>query len=254
MTLQLTRPKAPLAITPNPEPPARGQESRRRRNWAWLAAGFPFAFSVPFVLTDVLDLNRDLFYGLYALAVAGFVAAWARDTRLTRRDFTRNWRWGIVLGAAGAAVMGLIVLRTENATSRPGSMELVAAVVWRGVLYGITDGVLLSVFPILAVFAAFAGTRLRQRAAGMVLIATIAMVASIGITAVYHLGYSDFRSEKVRKPIVGDVIWSAPTLLTLSPLGAPIAHAGLHVSAVLHSYETDTFLPPHGPKQAPVNP
>ena len=25
----------------------------------------------------------------------------------------------------------------------------------------------------------------------------------------------------------------------------PIAHAGLHTSAVLHSYETDTFLPPH---------
>ena len=254
MTLQLTRPKTPLAITPKPEPPARGRESRRRRHWAWLATCFPFAFAVPFLLTDVLDLNRDLFYGLYALAVAGFVAAWARDTRLTRRDFTRNWRWGLALGAAGAALMALIVLRTEDATARPGGIELTAAVLWRGVLYGVTDGVLLSVFPILAVFAAFAGTRLRQRAAGTVLIATIAMIASLGITAVYHLGYSDFRSEKVRKPIVGDVIWSAPTLLTLSPLGAPIAHAGLHVSAVLHSYETDTFLPPHGPKQAPANP
>ena len=252
MTLQLTRP--PLAITPKPEPPARDRKSRRWRHWAWLAAGFPFAFAVPFLLTDVLDLNRDLFYGLYALAVAGFVAAWARDTRLTRRDFTRNWRWGIVLGAAGAAVMALIVLRTEDATSRPGSIELAAAVLWRGVLYGVTDGVLLSVFPILAVFAAFAGTKRRQRAAGTVLIATIAMIASLGITAVYHLGYSDFRSEKLRKPIVGDVVWSAPTLLTLSPLGAPIAHAGLHVSAVLHSYETDTFLPPHASEQAPANP
>ena len=112
-------------------------------------------------------------------------------------------------------------------------------------LYGATDGVLLSVFPILAVFAAFAGTRLRQACAGKVAIGTIAMVASIGITAVYHLGYSDFRSEKVRKPIVGDVIWSAPTLATLSPFGAPIAHMGLHVSAVVHSSETETFLPPH---------
>jgi hypothetical protein len=62
---------------------------------------------------------------------------------------------------------------------------------------------------------------------------------------VYHLGYSDFRSEKLRKPIVGDVVWSTPTLVTLSPLGAPIAHIGLHTSAVVHSSETDTFLPPH---------
>ena len=116
---------------------------------------------------------------------------------------------------------------------------------WRGVLYGATDGVLLSVFPILAVFGAFAGTRLRQRIPGKIAIGTIAMVMSIGITAVYHLGYSDFRSEKLRKPVAGDVVWSAPTLVTLSPLGAPIAHIGLHTSAVVHSSETDTFLPPH---------
>jgi hypothetical protein len=254
MTLQVTRRTPPPTAPQATEPPGLVRKVARRRHWAWLIAGFPFAFAVPFLLADQLDLNRDLFYGLYALAVATFVVAWARDTRLTRRDFTRNWRWGIVLGAAGAAVMALIVLRTEDATSRPGSIELAAAVLWRGVLYGVTDGVLLSVFPILAVFAAFAGTRLRQRVAGKVLIGTIAMVASIGITSVYHLGYSDFRSEKVRKPIVGDVVWSAPTLLTLSPLGAPIAHAGLHVSAVLHSYETDTFLPPHASEQAPANP
>ena len=49
----------------------------------------------------------------------------------------------------------------------------------------------------------------------------------------YHLGYSDFRSEKLRKP----------SLATLSPLGAPLAHIGLHVSAVVHAYDTDTFLP-----------
>ena len=167
------------------------------------------------------------------------------DTRLTRLDLLRNWRWGLALGVLGAAATAFIVFRTEDATDGPGGLELVTAILWRGVLYGATDGVLLSVFPILAVFAAFAGTRLRQRMAGKVAIGTIAMVASIGITAVYHLGYSDFRSEKVRKPIVGDVIWSAPTLATLSPFGAPIAHMGLHVSAVVHSSETETFLPPH---------
>ena len=255
MTLQATRRKPTPTATQETEPrPGLVRGARRTRHWAWLIAGFPFAFAAPFLLADQLDLNRDLFYGIYALAVATFIAAWARDTRLTRGDFTRNWRWGLVLGAAAAVLMAFIVLRTEGATDRPGGIELAAAVLWRGVLYGVTDGVLLSVFPILAVFAAFAGTRLRQRVAGKVLIGTIAMVASIGITATYHLGYSDFRSGKVRKPIAGDMVWSAPTLLTLSPLGAPIAHAGLHVSAVLHSYETDTFLPPHPSEQAPANP
>jgi hypothetical protein len=243
MTLQLTKPKPTGAVRTEPAPESR--VDLRRRHWLWLIAGFPFAFAVPFLLADALDLNRDIFYGLYALAVAGFVTAWARDTRLTRLDLLRNWRWGLALGTLGAAAMAFTVFRTEDATDRPGGLDLVAAILWRGVLYGATDGVLLSVFPILAVFAAFAGTRLRQRVAGKVAIGTIAMLVSIGITALYHLGYSDFRSEKVRKPIVGDVIWSAPTLATLSPFGAPIAHVGLHVSAVVHSSETETFLPPH---------
>jgi hypothetical protein len=243
MTLQLTKPEPTRAV--RTEPAAESRVDRRRRHWLWLIAGFPFAFAVPFLLADALDLNRDLFYGLYALAVACFVTAWARDTRLTRLDLIRNWRWGLALGALGATVTAFIVFRTEDATERPGGLELVGTILWRGVLYGATDGVLLSVFPILAVFAAFAGTKLRQRVAGKVAIGMIAMLVSIGITAVYHLGYSDFRSEKVRKPIVGDVIWSAPTLATLSPFGAPIAHVGLHVSAVVHSSETDTFLPPH---------
>jgi len=40
-------------------------------------------------------------------------------------------------------------------------------------------------------------------------------------------------------------MWSAPTLLTLNPIGAPIAHIALHVTAVVHSYDTPTYLPPH---------
>jgi hypothetical protein len=239
MTLQLSKPKRIVRV----RHPVR-QRSLRRRNWLWLAAAFPFAFLVPFVFADVLALNRDLFYGLYAVAVASFVTAWARDTGLTGRSLAYHWRWGVGLGLAAGALLAFMVVRTENATN-PGSLELGAALLWRGVVYGATDGVLLSVFPILAVFGAFGGTKLRRRVPGLLAIGTLAMAASIGLTAVYHLGYSDFRSEKVRKPIAGDLIWTAPTVLTLSPFGAPIAHVGLHASAVVHSYDTDTFLPPH---------
>ena len=47
------------------------------------------------------------------------------------------------------------------------------------------------------------------------------------------------------KPVTGDLIWSVPTLATLNPVGAPIAHVGLHVAAVAHNYDTELFLPPH---------
>ena len=49
-------------------------------HWTWLVRGLALGFVVPFVLTDVLELHRDLFYGLYALAVAALFASWSHAT------------------------------------------------------------------------------------------------------------------------------------------------------------------------------
>ena len=215
-------------------------------HWLWLGGGLALAFALPFLLTDVASVNRDLFYGLYAVTVVGLLAAWSRSTGYDLAAAAkRHWVAALLLGIAAGGLLAAIVLRTEDSTGRPDGLELAAAVAWRGIVYGITDGLLLSVFPILVVFAAFAGTRLERRFVGRAAIGAIALAASLAMTAVYHAGYSDFRSEKMRKPLTGDVVWSVPTLLTLNPIGAPIAHATMHTTAVVHSYETDTFLPPH---------
>jgi D-alanyl-D-alanine carboxypeptidase len=213
--------------------------------WAWLAGGALLAFALPFVLTDLIAIDRDLYYGILIASVFGFFALWLRRTSEDPlAALTHHWRAGVALGLLFAVLMLAIVLR-EPSTARPGGVELAAAVVWRGALYGLADGTLLSAFPILAVFAAFRGTRTRESRRGTAAVGALALAVSLLFTAVYHLGYTDFRGEKLRKPLAGDVVWSVPTLATLSPLGSPIAHAGLHVSAVVHSYETDTFLPPH---------
>lgn len=221
-------------------PKAAGQQLR------WLGAGFTLGFLVPYVFADLLGTPRDLYYGIYAVAVVAFFTLWARASGEQVGDLiTRRWPVALALGLVCAALLVVIVLRTEDATPRPEGLALVGAITWRGIVYGVADGLLLSAFPILAVFSAFKGTHFRARLIGKVVIGLAAVVASLAMTATYHLGYSDFRSEKVQNPLKGDVIWSAPTLLTLNPIGAPIAHAGLHVSAVVHSYETDLFLPPH---------
>ena len=84
-----------------------------------------------------------------------------------------------------------------------------------------------------------------RRRGGVILNGALALVASLVMTATYHLGYRDFRSGKLVRPVAGDLIWSIPTLATLNPMGAALAHAGVHVGAVIHSYDTDLFLPPH---------
>jgi len=217
-----------------------------RQQWRWLGGGLVLAFALPYLLTDLLTIDRDLYYGVYAVFVFRFFALWLRRTvddpgALLRR----NWRWGALLGVIFAGAIAAIPL-SEKATTHPHGLRFAAAIVWRGVVYGAADGVLLSVFPILAVVAAFSSRPLRERTTRAVAgIGALALAVSLLFTAVYHLGYPDFRGEKLRKPIAGDVIWSAPTLVTLSPIGAPVAHIGLHVGAVVHAYNTDTFLPPH---------
>lgn len=213
---------------------------------AWLLGGLALAFALPFLFTDLCTINRDLFYGIYALGVFGFFALWLRyavdDPAALLR---RNWRWGVVLGVVFAGATAAIAF-TEKGTSHPSGFSFVGAIVWRGIVYGAADGVLLSVFPILAVFAAFGSRPLRERRRrALAGIGALALATSLLFTAVYHVGYPDFRGDMLRKPLIGDVVWSAPTLITLSPIGAPLAHIGLHVSAVVHTYDTDTFLPPH---------
>jgi hypothetical protein len=204
------------------------------------------SFLVPFVVADQIGLQRDLYYAVYVAAVVGLFVAWARDTRQPLREmWARRWRLAVGLGVVFAGISAFIATRAEGGTGHPDGIEFIAAIGWRGIVYGAADGLLLSAFPILLIFAALRDSRMRRRAGGLFAVGAVAMVASLAMTAVYHAGYSDFRSDKLRKPVAGDLIWSVPTLATLNPVGAPIAHVGLHVGAVVHDYDTDLFLPPH---------
>jgi hypothetical protein len=232
--------------------PRRGTTSRAappisaRRHVAWLVGGMAGAFIVPFVAADQFGLQRDLYYAVYAAAVVALFVAWARDTRQSLREMlARRWRLAVGLGIVFAAISVFIATRAEGEAAHPGGVEFIAAIAWRGIVYGAADGLLLSAFPILLVFAALRDSRLRQRTGGLIAVGAVAMVASLAMTAVYHAGYSDFRSDKLQKPVTGDLVWSVPTLATLNPVGAPIAHVGLHVGAVVHNYDTELFLPPH---------
>ena len=238
-------------------PPARGTrtgaaaafEPVRVSAWrhvVWLLGGMAVAFLVPLVIADSLGLQRDLYYAVYVAAVVGVFAGWARDTGESLMQMvSRRWRLALALGLVFAGISVAIALRAEGSSPHPGGVTFVAAIGWRGLVYGAADGLLLSAFPILLVFAALRDSRLRRRAGGLIAVGAVAMAASLAMTAVYHLGYSDFRSSKLRKPVTGDLVWSVPTLATLNPIGAPIAHMGLHVTAVVDAYNTTLFLPPH---------
>ena len=155
-----------LPMTDVGAPSARIRTGPARQHLTWLGAGFVVGFAVPFLFTDVVQLPRDLYYGVYIATVLVFFGLWARATG-QRLDLMvrRHWRWAVVLGVVVAAALGVVVLRTEPATAGPTGLTLSAAVLWRGVAYGAVDGLLLSAFPILAVFAASEGSKVAFRPA-----------------------------------------------------------------------------------------
>ena len=54
--------------------------SLRAQHVTWLGSGLVFGFLVSFIFADVLDLPRDLFYGIYTASVVTFFVAWAKST------------------------------------------------------------------------------------------------------------------------------------------------------------------------------
>ena len=135
-----------------------------------------------------------MFFGLWVRATGQRLAVMVR----------RRWRLAVVLGLVFALLLGLVVVGTEPSTTGPQRLALAWAPLWRGVAYGAADGLLLSAFPILAVFAAAEDTPIPRRRSGTALIGAAALLASLVMTTVYHLGYRDFRSALLARPVAAD--------------------------------------------------
>lgn len=210
---------------------------------AWIPVGAAVGFSAAFLFGDLLTLPVDLYYLIYFTVVLGFLGVYVRRTRLDlRRLVSRRLAWGVVLGLLG----GLVVMRGVLARPEtPGlsGFDLWWALLWRGLAYGAVDGLLLFAFPWMVAWRALGAEErglARKFAASAVALAAILLV-----TTTYHLGYRDFRSSKILQPNIGSTIASVPTLVTANPIASPISHVFLHVTAVLHSPDTELFLPPH---------
>ena len=155
------------------------------------------SFLVPFVLADELGLQRDLYYAIYVPRVVGLFLAWARETHQSLHEMSAGGGGSPSGSAAFAGDQRLHRRRRRGrAPGIPAASSSSRRSAWRGVVYGAADGLLLSAFPILLVFAALGTARLAAAPAGSSPSAPSRSVASLAMTAVYHAGYSDFRSAK----------------------------------------------------------
>jgi len=198
----------------------------------WLGAGALLFFLVPWIGTDWLGLQPDLYYLIYFTVAVGFFAVFVTTHVAELRPLWTEHLWqSLLIGALVGATLAVGIF-TQAATPHEGGWRYGFEIAWRGVIYGIVDALTLFVFPAAVAYLVMRGNRrgLKRQAA----FAGLALALSLLVTTTYHLGYSEYRGELLRYPEIGALAANVPTALTGNPLGAVVTHVTMHVSSVVH--------------------
>ena len=193
-------------------------------------------FLVSWLATDVLDMARRRYIAVLAATTVALTATTVWLTHVGTADFFgHNLAWGFV----GAAITGGLVgfgIRKVPATLPRAGHELHEAEAWEGVVYGISEGTLLSALPAFVAWQAAVDAGWATAAAW-----GAALVASALLIAVHHLGYWDYRGPLVFEAVGGCLVLTVGFLATGSIVAPVLGHVVMHIAGVTKGVE----LPPH---------
>ncbi|MGZ4242571.1 MAG: hypothetical protein ACXVQ7_13300 [Actinomycetota bacterium] len=199
----------------------------------WLVVVFVVGFLVTWLVTDVIRVKRTPYVAVLSVVTAALMATYLAWSGAGVAFWTHQWAWGI-LATVVASVASLVMGRRLPRSARPAHFaELVA---WEGVFYGAAEGLLLSVLPVAIMWQALRSFGWTATPAG-----TVAVLASVALIVVHHLGYWEFRSKLMRYPILFCTVLSVAYLLTGNPIAPIVGHIVLHVAMLERGIE----MPPH---------
>lgn len=211
----------------------------------WVPSAAILGFAVPAVFAGLLHLPRNIYLVPYVVLIGALLYSYLRWSNINIGESVRyHWIWGI-FGAILAGFFGSRTVLIQPSSPPPQGLELGFSLLWLGVVYGAIDALFLSVLPLSATWQAFTALGWTKRWPGRIAAGALALVASLLIIAVYHLGYPEFRGSQVIVVVVGVGIQSLLTLLTGSPIVVILGHIAMHITAVLYGLNSVSQLPPH---------
>ena len=204
----------------------------------WLGAVALASFLVTWLLTDRLHMHRTAYVGALALTTGGLAAGYLVWASAGSDVWTNRWLWGLFAGGVAGLLLDALVSRVlrRESDARVGGGRFA----WESVVYGIAEGLLLSVLPVLVTWQVFAAVQWDSGWRG-VGAAAAALLASVAVIVVHHLGYAEFRSRRMMQAIAGCAPLSLAYLLTASPISATLGHVLLHAGLL----RTGQVLPPN---------
>jgi hypothetical protein len=145
-----------------------------------------------------------------------------------------GWALGLIMGV----FFGLAFLSLESA-SEPGIETSlwrpdVLPFVLRGAIFGLANAVLISVFPFIITWRAFAGTAPgTARKIGVTLLACVFIMLMSFLNILGTAGFNDQMQNNITKSMIASI----PTIISGNPLAAPISNIFLQVSESVASSE-----------------
>jgi hypothetical protein len=204
---------------------------------AWSGGLSVAAFLVTWVATDLLHIKRTPFIGILLLVTAGLTWGYVAWTGAGTKFVTYHWGWGLLGGAVASALMVGMTRRIPLGPHRDHYGHLVP---WEGFVYGVAEGVLLSVLPVAMLWQVSRSFGWTSGAATVGAV-VLAIVGSAFLIAVHHLGYPEFRNKLMRFPVALCTVLSVAYLVTGSLFAPVIGHIVVHVAMLRRGLE----LPPH---------
>lgn len=212
----------------------------------WILLAALIGFIISYVGAGLLHLPRNLFLIPYGLLVTLFFYTFLRWSNLSIANLLRhNWYWGLV----GALLAGAFTVRnilSQPASARSEGLTLVFEILWVGIAYGLMDALLLSVIPFLATWKGLSTLGWTTSLPGKIIVGGIAILASLFVTIIYHLGYPEIRVVGgLTGPVIGNGAMTLSYVLTNNPLSAAFSHIAMHIAGVLRGPASVIQLPPH---------
>jgi hypothetical protein len=205
----------------------------------WLAATAITGFLVSWILSDLRPTKRVFYIPVLALVTGTLTAGYLLWSEAGGSFWSNRWGYGIVGAVLAGGLLTALLSRRPIPHGQPSAITA-GTLGWDGLVYGAVEGLLLSVLPVVITWQMLSSNGWdggwRSAAAG-----AVAIVASVVVIVIHHLGYPDFRGAKMGQAVLGCGILSIAYLLTASVIAPIVAHALLHVVIVRMGME----LPPH---------
>jgi hypothetical protein len=192
----------------------------------WLSGAIIILFALPFISLKIINVPIDLYYFIFLICGALFLWIYKKRTSLNLRPALRSgWALGIISAIfIGTGLLSYTLSIKMNLLQAEFNLNLIL-ILWRGVVFGIIGTALISAFPFITVWRAFAGANPGSiRKIGVSAIAILA----ISVTSLsYSVGISGFNKNLIIHNAKMNLLTGIPTLLSGNPLASPIAGAFL---------------------------